>query len=64
MREQLVAALSRDYGVHPYGKWRGAFWRLASLVDLGVEPGHPGAPVLCTRAPLWMSVEKAPAEAV
>ena len=36
MREQLVADLSRDYGVHPYGKWRGAFWRLAALVELGV----------------------------
>jgi hypothetical protein len=35
VREQLVADLSRDYGVHPYGKWRGAFWRLASLVELG-----------------------------
>ncbi|HVR14642.1 MAG TPA: hypothetical protein VMS41_12720, partial [Gaiellaceae bacterium] len=36
MRDQLVAGLSQDYGVHPYGKWRGAFWRLASLVELGV----------------------------
>lgn len=35
MREGLVAGLSRDYGVHAYGKWRGAFWRLASLVELG-----------------------------
>lgn len=43
MREAIVEALSRDYGVHAYGKWRGAFWRLRSLVDLGVEPGHPGA---------------------
>lgn len=34
MREQLVVGLSRDYGVHAYGKWRGAFWRLASLVEL------------------------------
>jgi len=36
VRDQLVAGLSQDYGVHPYGKWRGAFWRLASLVELGV----------------------------
>jgi hypothetical protein len=35
VRERLVAGLSRDYGVHAYGKWRGAFWRLASLVELG-----------------------------
>jgi hypothetical protein len=39
VREQLVAGLSRDYGVHPYGKWRGAFWRLASLVELGAPRG-------------------------
>jgi hypothetical protein len=36
VRDELVAGLSQDYGVHPYGKWRGAFWRLASLVELGV----------------------------
>ena len=43
MREELVRGLSRDFGVHPYGKWRGAFWRLLSLVDLGVEPGNAAA---------------------
>jgi hypothetical protein len=43
VRDDLVTGLSRDYGVHPYHKWRGAFWRLISLVDLGVTPGHPGA---------------------
>jgi hypothetical protein len=37
VREQLVAGLSQDYGVHPYGKWRGAHWRLAALVELGVR---------------------------
>src|SRR4029077_9739282 len=36
VRDQLVAGLSQDSAVHPYGKWRGAFWRLASLVELGV----------------------------
>ena len=24
------------FGVHPYSKWRGAHWRLVSLVELGV----------------------------
>ena len=43
MREALVTGLSKDYGVHPYGKWGGAFWRLISLADLGVPPGHAGA---------------------
>ena len=41
--ETLVTALSKDYGVHPYSKWGGAFWRLISLRDLGMTPGHEGA---------------------
>jgi hypothetical protein len=55
MREELVAALSRDYGVHAYGKWRGAHWRLASLVDLGVEPGHPGAALAAEQTLDWLA---------
>jgi hypothetical protein len=43
VRDVVVSALSRDSGTHPYAKWQGAFWRLISLVDLGVQPGHPGA---------------------
>jgi hypothetical protein len=31
--DEIVASLSRDYGVHPYAKWQGAHWRLASLVE-------------------------------
>src|SRR5439155_2623101 len=34
----LVRALLADYGGHPYAKWRGAFWRLVSLAELGVPP--------------------------
>ena len=29
-----------SFGVHPYRKWIGAHWRLVSLVELGVPPGH------------------------
>ncbi len=43
MHDDVINALSRDYGVHAYGKWRGAFWRLVALVDLGVGRGHAGA---------------------
>ena len=43
MRDAVVSELSRDRGVHVYSKWQGAFWRLISLVDLGVEEGHAGA---------------------
>ena len=28
------------FGVHPYQKWTGAHWRLVSLVELGIPPGH------------------------
>jgi hypothetical protein len=31
------------FGVHPYGKWGGAHWRLVSLVELAVPPGEPRA---------------------
>ena len=55
MRDALVSGLSRDYGVHAYGKWRGAFWRLLSLVDLGVEPGHPGAVAAAEQTLAWVA---------
>jgi hypothetical protein len=54
MHEALVTGLSRDYGVHAYGKWRGAFWRLISLVDLGVERGHAGALAAAEQTLAWL----------
>jgi len=30
------------FGMHPYGKWAGAHWRLVSLADLGVPPETRG----------------------
>jgi hypothetical protein len=55
MRDVLVEGLSRDYGVHAYGKWRGAFWRLQSLVDLGVGPGHPAALAAVEQTLEWVA---------
>jgi hypothetical protein len=55
MAEELVGALSQDYGVQAYGKWQGAFWRAISLVDLGVEPGHPGAVTAAKAALDWVA---------
>jgi hypothetical protein len=55
MHDELISALSRDYGVHPYGKWRGAFWRLASLVDLGVARGHTGALAAAKQVLDWLA---------
>jgi hypothetical protein len=31
------------FGGHPYTKWTGAHWRLVSLVELGIPPGHRAA---------------------
>lgn len=31
------------FGVHPYSKWKGAHWRLVSLVELGVSPSSRAA---------------------
>jgi hypothetical protein len=45
----MVRALLADqqadggFGNHPYQKWRGAHWRLVSLVELGVPAGEPRA---------------------
>lgn len=55
MRETLVARLSRGYGTHAYAKWSGAFWRLLSLVDLGVGPGHPGAVAAAEETLDWVA---------
>jgi hypothetical protein len=39
----IVRALLEDQpSRHPYSKWRGAHWRLTSLVDLGVPADLPG----------------------
>jgi hypothetical protein len=55
VREALVEALSRDYGVHAYGKWRGSFWRLQSLIDLGVEPGDRAARAAVEQTLEWVA---------
>ena len=34
---------------HPYAKWRGAHWRLVSLVELGLPAGHPDGAVAAGR---------------
>ena len=55
MREELLRGLTRDFDLHPYAKWRGAFWRLLSLVDLEVEPGHPGALAAAEQTLDWVA---------
>lgn len=62
MREQLVATLLRSYGTHAYAKWSGAFWRLVSLVDLGIEPGHPAAVAAAEETLEWVASPRRLAE--
>lgn len=62
MREALVAGLSRSYGTHAYAKWTGAFWRLLSLVDLGIGAGHPGAMAAAEETLEWVASPRRLAE--
>jgi hypothetical protein len=62
VRETLVAALSRGYGMHAYAKWSGAFWRLLSLADLAVEPGHTGAVAAAEETLEWVASPRRLAE--
>jgi hypothetical protein len=52
--DAILTGLSRDYGVHAYGKWRGAFWRLVSLVDLGVGRGSEAALEAAEQTLAWL----------
>lgn len=54
VREELLRGLYQDLGGHPYRKWHGAFWRLVSLVDLGVEPGNPDAIAAAEQTLEWL----------
>ena len=62
MRDVLVAGLSRSSGTHAYSKWGGAFWRLISLVDVGVEPGHKGAIAAAEETLDWVASPRRLAE--
>jgi len=55
VRDAIVTALSKDYGVQAYSKWGGAFWRLLSLADLGVPPGHGGAVRAAEQTLAWVA---------
>ena len=62
VREALIAGLSRSDGTHAYAKWSGAFWRLISLVDLGVGPGHAGALAAAEETLAWVASPRRLAE--
>lgn len=52
----LLRGQRRDggFGVHPYAKWTGAFWRLLSLVELAIPPSHPGARAANEQVLAWL----------
>ena len=62
VRSDVVTRLSQDRGVQAYSKWGGAFWRLISLVDLGVTEGHRGALAAAEAALEWASSPRRLAE--
>jgi hypothetical protein len=51
----LVQTLLVDHDVHPYAKWRGAHWRLISLVELGVAAGEPRSLAAAERVLAWLT---------
>ena len=50
---QMLATRNSDgtFPLHAYSKWRGAFWTLLQLVDLGYPPGDQSLLPL-----IWSSV--------
>jgi hypothetical protein len=53
----LLRGQRRDggFGGHPYKKWTGAHWRLVSLVELCVPPGHPPAVAAADTVLGWLT---------
>lgn len=45
------------FGVHPYSKWRGAHWRLVSLVELGVPAHEPRSTRAADTVLAWLTSE-------
>lgn len=45
------------FGVHPYQKWTGGHWRLVSLVDLGIAPGHKACVKATDQVLRWLTGE-------
>jgi hypothetical protein len=43
------------FGVHPYAKWTGSFWRLMSLVELAIPEGHPRAVGAAEEVLAWLA---------
>jgi hypothetical protein len=53
----LLAGQQEDggFGTHVYAKWRGAHWRLVSLVELGVPAGEPRCVAAVETVLAWLT---------
>ncbi|HYM67564.1 MAG TPA: hypothetical protein VEW68_09750 [Patescibacteria group bacterium] len=49
-----------SFGVHPYSKWKGAHWRLVSLVELGVPRSSPAARAAARTVLDWVATRSEP----
>ena len=58
MDDAIQDGLARDQGVHPYAKWRGAFWRLVSLVELGARAADPAVLDAADQTLSWLASPK------
>ncbi|MGH2362244.1 MAG: hypothetical protein ACRDGM_17090 [bacterium] len=54
----LLSGQKRDgsFGVHPYSKWTGGFWRLVALAELAMPPGDPRIRPLADHVLAWLEV--------
>jgi hypothetical protein len=48
------------FGVHPYSKWKGAHWRLVSLIELGVPPNNRAARAAANTVLDWIAAPSEP----
>ncbi len=57
---RLLAHQKRDggFGVHPYIKWTGGFWRLVALAELAMPPGDRRVRALADHVLRWLEGER------
>jgi len=62
MIDGLLAGQRSDggWGVHPYSKWRGAHWRLVSLVELGIPRSSRAARAAANTVLEWIAAPSEP----
>jgi hypothetical protein len=65
-RKSMIGALlagrqpDGGFGLHPYSKWKGAHWRLVSLVELGVPRTNPAARAALNTVLDWIAAPSEP----